>query len=222
MVWGIVYDRQSPPLFVRESMTAEHLIDDALQTTLRSYLDSRPRDLLEHDNALLHIALWTMGFLQDKGVKVLPWLPQLPDLNDMEHVGIWCGLSFFPPSSTNCSSLNSRSSNCLKRGTTSVHGQSHFFRCLDVYGSVLSYDVATHFIFFGLQVNDSSCKCYRFIIDIRLKIKMNKLFFQGEMFPMSLDISRTTSKYLRLLSTYHNLIFLGLNKQKFQPHIPNH
>lgn len=45
-----------------------------------------PNFLYMHDNARPHTARIAMDFLEDNNIDVLPWPPQSPDLNPIEHV----------------------------------------------------------------------------------------------------------------------------------------
>ncbi|GFW25160.1 transposable element Tcb2 transposase [Trichonephila clavipes] len=57
MVWGgIAYNTRSPPVLIRDTMTAKRYVHDILQPHVLSLKQRLPRDIFQQDNARPHTA----------------------------------------------------------------------------------------------------------------------------------------------------------------------
>ena len=61
---------------------------EVLKENLIPFLElfSEGPKVFQQDNAPIYTAKWTMNFLEESGMEVLEWPPQLPDLNPIEHL----------------------------------------------------------------------------------------------------------------------------------------
>lgn len=86
MVWG-AFDGHGTLILhtVEGTLNSERYVE-----ILRGHLlplNRERRDLLfQQDNATPHVSRRTLAFLQENHVSVLPWPPQSPDLNPIEHL----------------------------------------------------------------------------------------------------------------------------------------
>lgn len=88
MVWGgIMVGGRTELVFPDGFLTAQQYLDIILQPIVRPWAGAVGENFhLVHDNARPHVARIVMNWLVNEGIDVLPWVPQSPDLNPIEHV----------------------------------------------------------------------------------------------------------------------------------------
>ena len=85
MVWGAIRGDGKRVLIKCEGNVDSHEYQRILTDALPSV--NNTRYVLQQDGATCHTSSSTSRFLQDKGVRLLvPWPPQSPDLNIIEHI----------------------------------------------------------------------------------------------------------------------------------------
>ena len=87
MVWGGVSQHHRTELVViAGNLNAVRYREDILLPHVVPFLQAHPDMTLQHVNATSHTAHSVRDFLQEWDVSVLPWPPESPDLNPIEHV----------------------------------------------------------------------------------------------------------------------------------------
>ena len=90
MVWGaITSDFRSQLVVINGNLTAQRYVNDVLQPILLPFLAQHGgpnRLVFQHDNATPHSARVTRQFLQQSGIRVLPWPAMSPDMSCIEHL----------------------------------------------------------------------------------------------------------------------------------------
>lgn len=88
MIWsGIILHHKTDLVCIEETMNQLQYINQVLQPVVQPFSYAAGSDLLcMHDNARPHTALQIRDWFQEENIAVLPWPPQAPDLNPIEHV----------------------------------------------------------------------------------------------------------------------------------------
>ncbi|EEZ98274.1 Transposable element Tc3 transposase-like Protein [Tribolium castaneum] len=87
MIWGaIAYGSRSPLLFIEGSMTAQRYVQEVLEPVAVPYVQTIENASFQQDNATPHSARFTLRYLEEVQVQVLPWPPRSPDLSPIEHI----------------------------------------------------------------------------------------------------------------------------------------
>lgn len=90
MVWGaITRDFRSQLVVINGTLTAQGYINNVLRPTLLPFMAQHGGPgvfIFQHDNATPHSARVTQQFLQQNGVRVMPWPAMSPDMNCIEHL----------------------------------------------------------------------------------------------------------------------------------------
>ena len=90
MVWGAIwYSGRSELVFIEGRVSSDEYIN-VLSENLLPLFDSgvldRDKNILQEDGATCHTSQSTRNWKAMKGLKILPWAPQSPDMNPIEHV----------------------------------------------------------------------------------------------------------------------------------------
>lgn len=90
MVWaGIWYGGKTELVIVHDRLNAAKYIDILKRYLLPLYesgILNNETHTLQEDNAPCHVAKMAMRWKQENGIQRLPWPPQSPDMNPIEHV----------------------------------------------------------------------------------------------------------------------------------------
>ncbi|EEZ97640.1 hypothetical protein TcasGA2_TC016088 [Tribolium castaneum] len=87
MIWGaIAYGSRSPLVFIEGSMTAQRYVQEVLEPVAVPYVQTIENASFQQDNATPHSARFTLRYLEEVQVQVLPWPPRSPDLSPIEHI----------------------------------------------------------------------------------------------------------------------------------------
>ncbi|GFY32979.1 transposable element Tcb2 transposase [Trichonephila clavipes] len=82
MVWGaITYNKRSPLVLIRGTMTAQWYVHDILQPHVSSLMQRLPGAIFQQDNARRHTARVSQDCLHT--VNTLPWPARSPDLSSI-------------------------------------------------------------------------------------------------------------------------------------------
>lgn len=87
MVWGaICHGSRSPLIFIQGNLNANRYVTDVLGPVALPYLRGLDNPIFQQDNARPHTARFTLAYLAQEHVNLLPWPARSPDISPIEHV----------------------------------------------------------------------------------------------------------------------------------------